>query len=306
VARTSSYGESSSGPFRLGNAGVPYRRPIVRVAKFGFRKGANSHFWVSVPLLVSITAAVPHSASAQAPGSPREERRTKPIKPPHEPVQQGFRFVAMAGLSFIQNRGYTYNTNVSTPNLGTLSYAGAQRSSGATLFVGAAATPRGTLRRFTLGCDLNLGGLAVWSQSVIPSGTATPFSQSNLNAQVSHKSLVTSPWRPFLSPYVEHELASVFQNRVRIGYQYMQSSGSLRGIFATDQSGTMQARYAVRFSQHSHMFRMSLHNDTWFDNNDPGQVPPKRRSGALQQLGLLVGTDGSFVVFLAAGPVWTF
>jgi hypothetical protein len=53
------------------------------------------------------------------------------------------------------------------------------------------------------------------------------------------------------------------------------------------------------------MVRLSVHNDTWLDDPETDQTPPKRRSGMVQKGGVLLGTDGSVVVFVNIGLVWT-
>jgi len=209
-------------------------------------------------------------------------------------------------LNFIVNGKYNYETGVTMPDGSALRYSGMGRTSGGTLSLGAAATPGGALRRVTLGFDFNFGGLSVAGQPVVPAGSTTPFSQNNLNSQVAAKSLVSSRWRPFISPYIEHEIGSVFQNRVRLGYEYFSTTASINGLFPVDQPRSVLASYAVRFSQGSHMIRMSVHNDSWFDDTEPDQVPPKRRTGIVQEGGILVGTNASMVVFIKVGPVWTF
>jgi len=249
---------------------------------------------------------MPCSSQAQNVPKEPEPRPPKPLEPPHKPAQQGFRFAATVGFNFIANGKYSYNTNVTMPGGSALNYSGVQRTSGGTLSLGAAATPGGALRRFTLGFDLNLGGLNVPGHPVVPPGSQTPFSQSNLNSQVAQRLLISSHWHPFVSPYVEHALGSLLQNRVSLGYQYFNTTASTDGLFAVDQSRSSQARYSVRFSQSSHMIRLSVHSDSWFDDSDIDHTPPKRRSGVIQQGGLLIGTDGSVIVFVRVGPVWTF
>jgi len=258
--------------------------------------------------MVSLLAGalvVPRSSPAQS--TPREstQRPPKPIEPPHKPAQQGFRLTVPIGFSFTQNVKYRYNTTVTMPDGSVLDYSGAERSSAGTLSLGLTATPGGALRRLTIGFDLNFGGLEMGGDPVIPPGSVTPFSQSNLNSQVA-QSMASSSWHPFVSPYIEHELGSILQNRIRLGYQYWSSAESYNGSFAADQSGSIPAKYRVRFSQASHMIRVSVHNDTWLDDTYTDQVPPKRRFGFAQQAGVLIGTDGSVVVFVGVGPAWIF
>ena len=273
----------------------------------GRRDGVTSRYWrILVILLIAGSVLMPHALPAQTPPKEPPHRSEKPIEPPHKPAQEGFRFTTTIGFNVIATGIYRYGTTVTMPDGHLLLYNGSQRSAGGTLSLGAGATPGGALRRFTVGFDLNLGGLDVSGHSVIPPGSVTPFSQANLNSHVAQKSLISSPWHPFVSPYIEHEIGSVFQNRVRLGYEYFGTSGATNGLFLADPSGSIQARYSVRFSQASHMIRLSAHNDTWFDDTEPGQPRPKRRTGVVQQGGVLIGTDGSVVVFISIGPVWNF
>lgn len=273
----------------------------------GRRGDVISRYWRTLAmLLITGSVLVPCSSPAQTVPKESPQRPPKPIEPPHKPAQQGFRFTATVGFSLLANGKYRYNTVVTMPDGGALDYRGAQRSAGATLLLGAAATPGGVLRRFTLGFDLNFGGLDVAGHSVVPPGSVTPFSQNNLNSQIAQRSLISSNWRPFVSPYIEHEIGAILQNRIRLGYEYFNTASSTSGSFAVDQPGSVQARYSVRFSQASHMIRLSAHNDSWFDETDTDHTPPKRRSGFLQQAGVLIGTDGSVVVFVGVGPVWIF
>ena len=259
--------------------------------------------WV-ISLLVGATI-IPGSSPGQS--TPKESPRPpKPIEPPHKPAQQGFRLTVPIGFNLLENGRYRYNTMVTMPDGSVFNYSGGQRVSGGTLSIGAAATPGGALRRLTIGLDLNFGGLDTWTQPVIPPGSVTPFSQANLNTEVAEKSLSGSARGPFVSPYIEHDLGSVLENRVRLGYQYFQTAQSSSGSFHADQSGSIQAKYSVKFSQASHMIRLSVHNDTWLDETGTDQVPPKRRFGFFQQAGVLIGTDGSFIVFVGGGPAWIF
>jgi hypothetical protein len=265
----------------------------------------RSRFWRVGAILAAVGAVtIPASSLAQVPSRETQQRPPKPIEPPHKPVQQGFRLTATVGLTLIGNGKYSYNTRVTMPDGSALNYNGTQRSTGGTLSLGAAATPPGALRRFTFGFDLAFGGLDVWGHSVIPDGSAIP--QPNLNTRIGRQSITGPPWRPFVSPYIEHEVGKIFQNRIRVGYQYWRATGSYKGSFATDRLGTTQANYDVRFSQASNMIRLSVHNDTWLDDTETDRVPPRRRSGLIQQGGVLIGTDGTLVVFMGVGPVWTF
>jgi hypothetical protein len=263
-----------------------------------------SRFWQVWAILVAAGFIVmPCSSRAQDGTQESQQRPPKPIEPPHKPAQQGFRLAATIGFNLIGSGKYAYKTAVTLPNGNALDYGGTQRSSGGTLSLGLEATPPGALRRFSIGFDLNFGGVDVGGHPVIPSGPATP--QSSLNAQIGQASITGPPWRPFISPYIEHELGSIWQNRIRLGYQYWRATGSYHGSFSIDQPPSNRANYEVRFSQSSNMVRLSVHNDTWLDDPETDQTPPKRRSGMVQKGGVLLGTDGSVVVFVNIGLVWT-
>jgi len=258
-------------------------------------------------LLVTGIALVGASSRAQDAPDKLPQRPPKPITPPHRPVQQGFRFTATFGFNFLMNGNYSYNTSVTTPSGNTFNYSDMQRSAGGTMSLGAAMTPGGSFRRVTFGFDLNFGGLSVAGHSVIPPGSNPPFSQDNLNTQITRATLVGSHWHPFVAPYIEHDIGSIFDNRVRLGYEYFRTSGSADGLFPIGPSRTLLGSYSVHFSQNSHLVRLAVHNDTWLDDSDIDHAPPpRRRSGVVQEGGLLVGTDGSVVVFVRVGPVWTF
>ena len=203
------------------------------------------------------------------------------------------------------NGKYRYNTSVILPGGSAFAFNGAQRSTGAILSFSAAATPGGRLRRLTLGFDLNFGGLDLLGHPVVPPGSLTPFSQDNLN-QIAQQSLINTSWNPSISPFIEHAIGTILQNRVGFGYQYLQTARSENGSFPADQSGSIQARYSVGFTQTLHMIRLSVRNESWFDDTDKDQPPPRRTVGIVKQGGVLIGTNGSVIVFFNLGPVWNF
>jgi hypothetical protein len=192
------------------------------------------------------------------------------------------------------------------PDGQALSYSGRQGSSGGTVLLGTSVTPRGALRRMTFGVTWNTGGLESWSHSVIPSGTATPFSQSNLNAQIRRNAAGRSPWQSSISPYVEHELGFLLESKLRIGYQYWRQTGHYRGAFPVDELARSRiGGYDVRFSNSAHMLRLSINSYTSLD--DPDANPnSKRRAGFVREAGLQIGTHNSVTVFVAVGPSWSF
>src|SRR5689334_13583862 len=107
---------------------------MVALAVLAFRDSADVQFR-AVAVLVALSAvAAPQTVWGQVPASGTDQHGTKPVKPPHEPVQQGFRLAAELGLSMMQNGKYTYDTTVTAPGSGPLSYAGSERSYGGTLF----------------------------------------------------------------------------------------------------------------------------------------------------------------------------
>lgn len=190
------------------------------------------------------------------------------------------------------------------PDGSTLSYAGKQNASGGSFLTGAAVTPPGAFRRLTAGFTLNLGGLAAWTHTPIPNGTTTPFSQSNFSTQIQRNAIFGYGWQPAISPYVEHELGFLLQNRVRAGYQYWHQRGSYSGSFPIDQPGSGVAGYNVKVVHSSHMLRLSINNHTSLD--DETSPSRKQNPGFLRQGGVLIGTDRTVMVFIALGPDWTF
>jgi hypothetical protein len=187
-----------------------------------------------------------------------------------------------------------------------LNYSGRQSSSGGALLFGISLTPRGALRRMTVGATWNMGGLESWSRPVIPRGTDTPFSQANLNAQIRRNAVGRSPWRGSVSPYIEHELGFLLESRVRIGYQYWYQPGSYRGLFPVQQSESSPvAAYNVKLSNSGHMVRLSINSYTSLDDADNGTAARKRSSGFVRQAGMQIGPN-NFTIFVAVGPSWSF
>jgi hypothetical protein len=244
--------------------------------------------------------------AADPPAQEPPQHPPRPIEPPHKPVQQGTRLAIIAGLNLLGSGHYGYNTQVRLVDGRAFNYGGTQSSAGATLFMGGAVTPPSKFRRLTLGITLQFGGLEPFNHPVIPTGTATPFSQTNLNLQVARKSLNAFPWRPIPSPYLEHELGSLLGSRLRLGYQYWRATGSFAGSFPADQSGANPANYHVKLSQSSHLIRLSINNHTSFDDPDIDAGAARRKTGFVQQAGLLIGTGPTVIVFVAVGPAWTF
>lgn len=230
-----------------------------------------------------------------------------PVEPPHKPAQQGTRVTLVVGVNFLLHGQYQYNTTVTMPDSSVFNYSGKQGSSGGTLLFGAAVTPPAAARRMTLGIDLQAGGLEAWAHSVIPSGTATPFSQSSLDSQIRRDLAGRSPWGTVIAPYIEHEVGFFLESRIRLGYQYWRQMGSAGGSFRVENSLRSQlAGYDVHFANSTHLIRVSFNNFTFLDDTGTGSSHENRKSGFLKQAGLQIGTNKSVMVFVAVGPLWTF
>ena len=254
----------------------------------------------------SLKAGLAASAS-EVPTPAGQSSSPRPVEPPHKPVQPGTRFALLFGLNLFTYGQYGYNTAITMPDGSTLHYAGQQNASGGTFLVGAAITPPAALRRLTVGFTLNFGGLQSWTHPVIPSGVATPFSQSNLSSQLQRNEVLGSAWRPTVSPYIEHELGFLLKSRIRAGYQYWRQVGSSQGLFPIDQSRSARADYNVQFLHSSHLMRLSLNNYTSLeDDTDTSSASQKRNPSFVRQAGLLIGTNNTVMVFISLGPAWSF
>jgi hypothetical protein len=247
------------------------------------------------------------ASPAEESASGQERRPPRPIEPPHKPAQPGTRLAITFGLNLFTYGQYGYNTSVTMPDESALSYSGQQSAIGGSLLLGAAVTPPAALRRLTVGFTVNAGGLDSWRHPVIPSGTVTPFSQSNLNAQIQRSAALSYGWRPSVSPYIEHELGFLLASRVRAGYQYWHQSGSYQGSFPLDQSRSTWADYNVRLLHSSHLIRLSINSHTSLDDDaDARSTSKKQHPGFLRQAGVLVGTNHTVMVFIGVGPTWSF
>jgi hypothetical protein len=245
-------------------------------------------------------------SNPDTPESDPKQRPSKPVEPPHKPAQRGTRVTLLVGFNFLAHGSYGYDTRVSMPDGQTFAYSGKQSSSGATVFLGAAVTPRGAFRRMTFGVTLNTGGLESWNHSVVPSGAFTPFSERNLNEQIWRDAVGRAPWQSSFSPYVEHELGFLLENKIRIGYQYWHQTGSYRGAFPIDESPPSPiGGYDVRFSNSAHMLRLSINSYRPFDDSDTNPKS-RQRSGLVKEVGLQIGSNNSVSLFVSVGPSWSF
>jgi hypothetical protein len=232
-----------------------------------------------------------------------------PVKPPRTPQDQGFRIAITAGINGFLTASYGYETRITMPDGRQLLYQGTQTAPGGTMSGGVEITPPGAFRRFTIGVNLNGGGLQSWARPVTPSDAATPFSLQNLQLAILSTSLNATGWGLGFSPYLEHELGHLLGNRLRLGYQYWNQSGSYKGSFFPTPGSRILAGYDVQLNYSSHLVRLTMHNFTSLDDSDinlPGSHRSRRRYGVVQEIGMLGGTHGTFMIFVAVGPFWSF
>jgi hypothetical protein len=263
--------------------------------------------WLCVAAVLGTEPLLAWAEDQSTPAS--DQSHPRPVTPPHRSLEQGFRLAVVAGLNFLPLAGYSYDTRVVLPDGRQLNYAGTQNAPGGTLFLGVAITPRGPFRRLTLGANFNGGGLESWARPVIPNGVSAPFSQQSLGLAIQRKYGYHSAWHPLISPYIEHELRFLFGNRLRIGYQYWRQRGSYSGFFTVSEASQASAEYNVGLRYSSHLVRLSLDNYTWLDDADgdvTGSQRSKRKSGLVQQAGVLAGTHGTVIIFVDIGACWRF
>lgn len=255
-------------------------------------------------LCVALCIASEFNAAAFAEDTGRD--RPRPVTPPHEAVEDRLRFVLLFGLTSMTWASYGYATSVTTPSGELLQYSGTQVSPGGTLIIGAAITPPRKFRRWTLGLNLNLGGLESWARPVIPSGTLTPFSQNNLIFQIERKYGYRSGWSPGISPYIEHDIAFLFGRKLRAGYSYWNQRGEYKGAFVANPATGEAGAYDVLLNYSSHLVRFSLNNYEFLDSDTyPGNSKNRgNKMGLLEQVGVLAGTHKTIMIFVGIGPFW--
>ena len=243
---------------------------------------------------------------AGADADTENRRAPKPVKPPHEAVDQGFQVGLIMGISGnVVPARYSYSTRIDLPNGQQLNYSDTRTAPGGFVLAGVQLTPPGALRRFTAGISFGAGGLATWLKAPVPSGVATPFSQDNLLLAIQRRYIFRTGWHPSISPYIEHELGDFLGNRCRIGYQYWTQSGEYQGTFIPNYGSRDLGTYDVHLRHSAHLVRFSITNLTELDNS-PLNGRQKQRYGLIQQVGLLFGTNRTVVVFWGVGPFWNF
>lgn len=235
--------------------------------------------------------------------------RPRRVKPPRTPREQGFRFVATVGINGLEAARYNYQTTITMPDGRRFIYSGPQSSPGGNVLAGIEITPPGALRRFSAGLHVNGGGLQSWSRPVTPTDSSVPFSVANLQLAIQNSIGNSSGWRPGFSPFVEHELGNLLGNRLRVGYEYWRQTGGYKGHFFPSDVANQVAQYDVRLSYSSHLAEFSFSNFTNLDDSDvslPGVHHSRRRYGVVQKLGILGGSHGTVMIFIAVGPFWSF
>ncbi len=261
-------------------------------------------------MVVYLAACGLFAVSLPAPGADaaatEDRREPKPVKPPHEAVDQGFRMSFIVGISGqVMPARYSYSTRIDLPDGQQLNYSDTQTAPGGFALAGLQLTPPGAFRRFTAGINFGAGGLASWLKAPVPSGVPTQFSQDSLLLAIQRRYIFRSGWHPSISPYIEHELGNFLGNRCRIGYQYWRQSGGYQGTFIPNEGSRALAAYDVRLRHSAHLVRFSINSLTDLDDTQLNG-PRKQRYGLIQQVGVLVGTNRTLAVFWGVGPFWNF
>ena len=244
--------------------------------------------------------------AAAADPATKDSREPKPVKPPHEAVDQAFRMSFIVGISGqVVPARYSYSTRIDLPGGQQLNYAATQTAPGGFALAGLQLTPPRALRRFTAGISFGAGGLASWLRVPIPSGASTPFSQGNLLFAIQRQYIFRTGWNPSISPFIEHELGNFLGNRCRIGYQYWTQSGEYQGVFIPNEGSRALAAYDIHLRHSAHLVRFSINSSTELDDT-PLNGRSRQRYGLIQQFGLLVGTNRTVAIFWGVGPFWDF
>ena len=230
-----------------------------------------------------------------------DEEKPSEVKPPREPRSRGSELSFLVGLGGLPTASYKYQTRVTLPSAGEFQYSGRQRAPGIAAFVGAAFTLPRRLRRITLAGTIGVGGVDSTSQPVIPSGMSPPFSKESLDSNIQDRYSKRLPWRAVLSSYVEHDIGVFHDKRIRAGYQFWNQPGMYTGSFAAAGLGA-SADYNVRLSLQSHLFRISVNDYNDLQDERDRSRRAGRRSGMMQQWGLLLGSHKTIMLFAGIGP----
>jgi hypothetical protein len=237
-------------------------------------------------------------------GDPVPDRRPEQVKPPRQPVDTHPRLALGLGVTVLPWVRYDYQTAVTLNGGRQLAYSGAGAAPGLMVFASPAIVLPGSLRRVSVGADLSAGGLYTLSNAVIPAGTAAPFSTSNLQQAIKAEHSFGQGWHPLVSPYIEHDIASIRDNKLRLGYQFLTQSGEYAGAFPPNPVGLASAGYDVRMTYRAHLIRFSWTNYLYAGDYGRGGGPPEHRTGLLRRIGVCAGTHRTIEIFFAIGPIW--
>jgi hypothetical protein len=244
-------------------------------------------------------------AAAQTPPSSSSDSKPHEVKPPRQAEDQHLKLALALGVTVLPYIDYTYQTSVTTAGgRAPLAYSGAGAAPGLTAFAGPELTLPGPLRRITLGTNFFAGGLYTLGDAVIPSGTLTPFSTQALQQTIKLQHSFGEGWHAYLTPYIEHDIVTIRDNKLRLGYQYSTQSGSYSGLFPPNGIGIATADYAVRMKYEANLIRFSWSNFLYGDDYGRGGSPNEHRTGLLRQMGISAGTHKTVEIFFAIGPVW--
>jgi len=254
-------------------------------------------------VVIAVLAAV-CAAPIAGQSDPGAGRRPELVKPPRQPADTRLRLTLGLGVSVVPWVRYDYQTAVTLNGGRQLAYGGSGAAPGLMVFASPAVVLPGPLRRISVGADLSAGGLYTLSGAVIPAGTQTPFSTSNLQQAIRAEHSFGQGWHPFASPYIEHDIASIRGNKLRLGYQFLAQSGEYTGAFPPNPAGLASAGYDVRMTYRAHLIRFSWTNYLYADDYGRGGRPAERRAGFLRRMGIGAGTHHAIEIFFAIGPIW--
>ena len=233
--------------------------------------------------------------SAQ-PAETSSKRQPSEVKPPREPENQRIRLGLTIGIDVLPWVDYSYRTTV-LANGREYQYTGKGGAPGIALSASAAVTLPGKLRRLTVGGVIQGGGLYTVNQAVAPADASVPFSTQNLQQAIRAQHPFGEGWHTSVSPYIEHDIATMGDNKLRLGYQYLTQTGSYDGLFYQSKLGGVTAAYDVQLQYQSHLVRFSWTN---YVGSAGGH-----KTGLLRQMGICAGTNKTILIFFAIGPLWT-
>lgn len=236
--------------------------------------------------------------------APVPDRPPKQVNPPRQPSDTHPRLAIALGVTVLPWTHYNYQTTITLSSGRPLQYSGTGSAPGITVFASPALTLPGPLRRISLGTNLAAGGLYSLSDAVIPPGASAPFSIENLQQTIKAQHSFGQGWHAFVSPYIEHDIVSIRDNKLRLGYQFLTQSGEYSGSFPPNPVGLATASYDVQLRYRVHLIRFSWSNHLYADDYGRGGQPAEHRTGLLRQMGVCAGTHGTVQIFFAIGPIW--